>query len=308
MASHFKSNSKVAWCVAGGVAAGAALTLLAAHIFPRPSWCDSCGSKTQSGGCCGGKKVKTCGKGETKTEDTNAEAPMPQLKLTYFAFEGRAEMIRLAAVIGDVPFEDNRVSGEEFGKMRAAGALPNNQLPLLEINGRVTTQSLAMLRYVGRLGGLYPKCTHFQRAVDEAAETANDINATWTPCVWASVKPAALGFPDNFAKTEEGKAHIKAMRESWVANTLPNLAKALIRLLDKNAGDDGQHRFLAGGEPTIADCIALPALKRYTLGFIDYVPTTVLDAYPALKAYIARVSALPKVAAYYERVEAAKRK
>ena len=41
-------------------------------------------------------------------------------------------------------------------------------------------------------------------------------------------------------------------------------------------------------------------LKQFQRGHIDYVPTTCLDAYPAITAWIARMLALPAVKAWYE--------
>ena len=47
---------------------------------------------------------------------------IPKLKLTYFNFGGRAEAIRLAFVVGGVPFEDERLSFAEVAAKKAAGA------------------------------------------------------------------------------------------------------------------------------------------------------------------------------------------
>ena len=57
--------------------------------------------------------------------------------------------------------------------------------------------------------------------------------------------------------------------------------------------------FLCGDKVTIADLKLLPQLRYFQRGKADYVPTTVLDAYPAVTSWIARVMALPQIAAWY---------
>jgi hypothetical protein len=42
-----------------------------------------------------------------------------EIKLIYFDTEGRAEPIRLALFVGGIPFEDKRISGEEFGLLKS---------------------------------------------------------------------------------------------------------------------------------------------------------------------------------------------
>lgn len=54
---------------------------------------------------------------------------MPKLKLTYFNMPGRAEPVRLALKINGVDFEDNRISGPEFGALRQSDALPQRANP-----------------------------------------------------------------------------------------------------------------------------------------------------------------------------------
>ncbi|KAF1792329.1 Thioredoxin-like fold [Phytophthora cactorum] len=75
----------------------------------------------------------------------------PKLKLTYMPHPGRGEPIRLAFYIGGVEFEDERITREELANRKPS--LPFNQLPVLEVDGEVIAQSLAILRYAGTLSG-----------------------------------------------------------------------------------------------------------------------------------------------------------
>ncbi len=64
---------------------------------------------------------------------------MTKIKLTYFDMNGgRAEPARLALAMGGLDYEDDRISFEEFEKMR--GSTPFNSVPTMEIDGRVITQ------------------------------------------------------------------------------------------------------------------------------------------------------------------------
>lgn len=46
-------------------------------------------------------------------------ATSPVISLTYFDIPGPAEAIRLAFYVGDVPFEDRRVSRDDFELLKA---------------------------------------------------------------------------------------------------------------------------------------------------------------------------------------------
>ena len=46
-------------------------------------------------------------------------ASPPSLRLIYFNFGGRAEAIRLALFVGEVEFEDVRITEEEFRQQKA---------------------------------------------------------------------------------------------------------------------------------------------------------------------------------------------
>lgn len=56
-----------------------------------------------------------------------------------------------------------------------AAALPNEQLPIMEVDGVVIPQSLAQLRYVGKIAGLYPTDPIQAALADAAADALTDI-------------------------------------------------------------------------------------------------------------------------------------
>ncbi len=106
-------------------------------------------------------------------------------KVVYFNFSGRAEALRLVFVVSGTPFEDIRLTPEEFGAKKASGELPYGQIPLSTVNGELCGQSNALLRYHGKKTGLYPKCPVLAYKVDEIMDTVGDVFANVRPVLMA---------------------------------------------------------------------------------------------------------------------------
>lgn len=56
-------------------------------------------------------------------------APFPSLRLIYFDFGGRAEAIRVALHVGKVPFEDVRITEQEFSQQKAGTYVRSMRAP-----------------------------------------------------------------------------------------------------------------------------------------------------------------------------------
>ena len=121
-----------------------------------------------------------------------------------------------------------------------------------------------------------------------------DLFQSFLPNIFITRVPTKFGHPEEFAKTPEGQAKVKELREKWVAEELPTFLKIFSSMLEKNGS------WLAGGdEPTIADCVAVPLLRSYTRGYIDHVPTTCLNDYPKVVEYIKRFCSHEKIKGRY---------
>jgi glutathione S-transferase len=84
-----------------------------------------------------------------------------KLSLLYFPIGGRAEAIRLTAAAGGIAFTNKVLTFPEFMEVKHDKELiPLGQIPVLHIEKdgktRTVTQSLAILRYFGKIRGLYP--------------------------------------------------------------------------------------------------------------------------------------------------------
>jgi Glutathione S-transferase, N-terminal domain len=107
-----------------------------------------------------------------------------KLKLFYFDIPGKGEAIRLACAFAGVPLEDVRIPMDDrklFEQMKAEGKLTFNQLPALQIeDGTLLTQSAAIMRYIGKVGGLYPSDPVAAALVDAVLDAEVDLFAGTT--------------------------------------------------------------------------------------------------------------------------------
>ena len=100
---------------------------------------------------------------------------VPKLKLYYFDIQGKGEAIRLACAHAGIPLEDVRIPTNDrslFDKLKSEGKLAFGQLPALEVDDKeFICQSAVIMRYIGRLGNLYPssesKCSFIDSIVDQ---------------------------------------------------------------------------------------------------------------------------------------------
>ena len=129
--------------------------------------------------------------------------------------------------------------------------------------------------------------------MNEIIGLSDDFERAYVPGIYMAMRPVEFGMPEDYGKTEEGQEHIRKIRQRFVAEKLPFFLDHFQKILD-STGD-----FFGGSSPSLADCQILPQLARFQAGFIDHIPTTVLDSHPGILAWMARMRALPQVAAWY---------
>jgi glutathione S-transferase len=207
---------------------------------------------------------------------------MPKLTLTYFDFDGgRGEPARLALQIGGIAFEDRRIPGKDWPKFR--DQTPFQAMPVLDVDGKVVTQSNTINRYVGRLAGLYPKDEWQAVLCDEAMDVAEDISTKIGNTI-------AL----------EGDQKKKA-REALAAGPIPRFLEQL-QLRLKAAGGE----YFADKRLTVADLKVFLLVRWIKSGVLDHIPSDLPDRVaPLLSKHFERVLNHPKVAGYYASRKAA---
>jgi hypothetical protein len=100
----------------------------------------------------------------------------PKLKLYYFNTPGKGECVRLLCTYSNLDFEDVRISSDDLGNLKKEGKLVFGQVPALEVDGKnVLVQSAAIMRYLGKLTGLYPSCPLQAAKVDAIIDQENDL-------------------------------------------------------------------------------------------------------------------------------------
>lgn len=201
---------------------------------------------------------------------------MTQYKLTYFDFAGgRGEPIRIALHAAGIAFEDKRLTFPEFSEMRQETRF--NALPIFEIDGEAVSQSSAICRYIGKMGGLYPK---------------DDLQALYCDEVLDAVEDISHYIGQTFGL--EGEA-LRAAREKLVGGWLTIFLKGLGALLERGGG-----RYFADKRLTIADLKVLMITRWLRSGALDHVPKDLVERIaPNLVEHQARIGAEPQVVAYY---------
>lgn len=178
---------------------------------------------------------------------------MVAIKLIYFNFKARAEPTRLALTIGGYEFEDERVTFEEFKERRETGVYPFKSLPVMAVDGDMYAESDAMLRYAGKLSGLYPKDARAAMKVDMVLSVLETINMALR------------------------KGNSAEARTEFVDEDIPRYLEPLEKIY---AASDGP--YLLGNELSIADLKVATFSKTLNSGkLFDHVPDGVLDKYEA---------------------------
>ncbi|CAM9453423.1 unnamed protein product, partial [Ectocarpus sp. 12 AP-2014] len=206
----------------------------------------------------------------------NTDIIMAPMKLTYFEFAALGEPLRLALAQSGVEWIDNRVPSEQWPTLKPT--LPYQQMPVLEVDGAVIPQSLAILRLVGKMGNLYPTDPIQAAFADSATDAVSDIHGYMRGII--------------FEKDADKKAQLrKDLVETLLPTWLANLEKAL-----KLAGG----KYFAGDKLSIGDIAVVARLNWLTDGTFEGVPSTLLEEFPLLSSLVQRVMAEPRIAAYME--------
>ncbi|CAD5228033.1 unnamed protein product [Bursaphelenchus xylophilus] len=102
---------------------------------------------------------------------------MPEYKLYYFDARGRAEPARLILNYAKIPFEDVRVSKEEWEKVKGDKTrFPYGQMPVLLIDGTPLAQSNAINRYLAVEAGLAGENNLERGQIGQIEETCRIFN------------------------------------------------------------------------------------------------------------------------------------
>ena len=194
------------------------------------------------------------------------------MKLIYFDFPGRAGPIRQALGIGGVPFEDERFAPADWPMRK--GDMPLGAVPVLDVDGIRLCHSNAILRYAGRLAGLYPDDPLQAAQCDQVLDTVEEI-----------LTRIVATFP--LEAEEQRKA-----REELCTGVLPFYLKALENMIGATDGP-----FVADGRLTVADLKLVSFTKMLASGQLDHIATDLAArCAPGLVRHCDFIGSLPEVA------------
>ncbi|KAL2780608.1 hematopoietic prostaglandin D synthase [Daubentonia madagascariensis] len=193
---------------------------------------------------------------------------MPNYKLTYFNMRGRAEIIRYIFAYLDIEYEDHRIEQADWPEIKST--LPFHKIPILEVDGLILHQSLAIARYLTKNTDLAGKTEMEQCQVDAIVDTLDDFMSRFP---WA-----------------EKKQDIKdQMFNELLTYDAPHLLQDLDTYL-------GEKEWLIGNSVTWADF------------YWDICSTTLLvfkpdllDIHPRLVTLQKKVQAIPAIADWIQR-------
>ena len=190
----------------------------------------------------------------------------------------RAEVLRVSLFIKDIPFEDIRVSREEFVHLIKTGFLPNgkkapfHQLPVIEAEGKIIGQTGAIARYCGKASNLYADDNLKAAKIDQIIDAATDITNLVSPTIREK---------DLDKKMDDRKLLVNKLLPRW------------FRYLENLLSEDESTWFVE--KMSIADVAIWRLLGWLTSGIIDGIPTSIVDDFPKLKNIHHQVHTHPKV-------------
>ncbi|KAI3383560.1 hypothetical protein SNEBB_005365 [Seison nebaliae] len=175
---------------------------------------------------------------------------MSEIKLLYFNFRGRAEVIRLMLHMSKVEFEDKRFTNFQEWQDNKEG-IPEGNLPILQIDGKDLKNGMAVVKYLARKYNLYGETNEEKYKIDYITENIIDLYQTFAV---QNIPKAVLFYgPEH----EETKELIKGFVDATLNTWLP--------MMDKELGEGDQ--YLVNNKMSFADLMFYEALV--TLSILD---------------------------------------
>lgn len=201
-------------------------------------------------------------------------------RLYYWPIPGLAEASRVALSLANLDWEDVAIDGKMFAEMKNDGTLPWGLVPLLHTPDGDLSESVAILRYLGKMCDLIPAKPYDAAKVDEFLDGIGPhsgiLDGTFsiedaeerTRAREALFEPDAKGTKSLTLLEEK----ISQSSTGWIANT-PNM--------------------------NIADLKVFTHVFGMFSGNFDGVDKSILANYPRLVEYHSRVANEPRIMAHY---------
>ncbi|XP_028401271.1 hematopoietic prostaglandin D synthase-like [Dendronephthya gigantea] len=210
-----------------------------------------------------------------------ATSTRPHYKLTYFPLRARAEPIRIILTLAGADWEDNRnMNDDDLAALNEQGVCPYGLLPILEFDGVVLAQSMAILRYLAREYGFLPETSLEIAIADSIVDQIQD-------CVLKVIK---MWFTKD--ASEKSKA-----KQDLVEGLFPKNLSYFEIILNKNCKGK---TFFFGDKITYADINFFCFVNGFILaGQIEVPP--ILTKYPGLTKLYKAILNHPRLREYLEK-------
>merc|ERR1712045_503681 len=206
--------------------------------------------------------------GDDHRQQKTLLAMAPKVKLTYFNLRAKGEPSRLLLAYGGVKYEDYRVSFEDQREWKVMKpTTPYGSLPLLEWDGVVIAQSMAIARFIAKEVGLAGRNNLECAQVDEIVDAVNDI--------------AQAGLTAIFSNDE---SQLKKYAVETVPAGLANIEKILVS---------------RGGQYLVGNALSWADLRLFDFCFTLSQPSC-LDRFPNIKNLTERVRNIPNIKSWVE--------
>ena len=192
----------------------------------------------------------------------------------------RIELARIPLFIGDISFNDKRITLEEFRSAKETGflkdgtKLPFHQIPCLVVDGVSIAQTGAIARFCGKLSGLYPTKDSISCAlIDQFIDFVTDL----TNLVY---------IPSNSPLTEDEKIqHRRILAEGEL--------KRKLDMLEDNIS--ASQTWIVGKEMTIADIAIWRGIGWLASDLVAGIPQPYFVNYPKITKIFKNVDNHPKI-------------
>jgi glutathione S-transferase len=206
--------------------------------------------------------------------------------LGYWDIRGLAAPIRMAFSLAGIKYRDELYSvhkdgdkwtsnwGAQYKLLESTGATPFPNLPYLTLPDGKTTlvQSMAILRYVGRIGNIYGDSDLDMARIDEIIDQTMDLRNEMSRVCYSDF--------------EGGKT-------TFTTASLPYYFSTFTKYLEQH-----KTQFMGTNKPSIGDLNCADAIMTAGKLFSDVTSKDFATEYPVLSEYAKRVFALPQLADY----------
>ncbi|XP_045614841.1 hematopoietic prostaglandin D synthase isoform X1 [Procambarus clarkii] len=217
--------------------------------------------------CSSSLPYSTSPRGNQPGGTSHGEA-MPHYKLVYFNLRGRGEPIRWVLVAAHQPFDDVRYNRETEWPFKKP-EIPYGKVPILYVDEKPLSQSVAICRYLGRTHGLAVEDPWEAAKGDEVADSVHDLLPHAAQIV--------------YAKHANDVEKAKMLATEFYTSTLPPVMRELDRRLE------GREWF-CGDKMTWVDVYAACYLSQLSTHH-----ESSMEAVPRLKSVVDRVLKLPQI-------------